>query len=75
MAGRQRYYIQERWNPQLGASYSAMGQMPWSEAKKYEETLYGHNDMIGYPSRKQYEARIKELESMGHKVHSQVNAI
>lgn len=62
------YWIKKRDNPQLGTYFVAMGIMSKARAKKCERPLYGSNEMRSYETEKKYQAEIKRLESLGHKV-------
>lgn len=56
------WYIKERWNPQHNKpSFTALGNISTTEAKKYEKTLYGTNYVIRYSNYTDYENRCKEL--------------
>lgn len=65
-----KYWIKERNNPQLGIGiyYIACGQLPDGAVKREESTRWGSNIMIGFSSKKAYEARITELKSQGKRV-------
>ena len=56
-----KYYIKTRYNPQLDKPYYvALGKLKASEAKKMENSLYGHNVVEGY-KKDEYLAKCEEL--------------
>ncbi len=63
-----KFYIKERDNPQLGVYYVPMGQMSKSAAKRYENTLYGSNEMIPYDTEAEYNEALRKLICKGEKV-------
>jgi len=63
------YWIKERHNPQLGVYYIPCGKMSVKEAKKMESSPYGDNYMHKFTSIGDYEAKIRELEALGERVH------
>ena len=65
---KQKFYIKERHNPQLGVYYVKMGQMSVKEAKANERSIYGTNYMRPYPNEAEYNAAVAQLESEGHKL-------
>lgn len=65
MANSKLYYIKERYNPQLGTYYEAMGQMTKTAAKRHERPLYGHNTMHSFTTEQAYNDRIEELKKEG----------
>lgn len=63
-----KFYIKERYNPQLGTYYVAMDQMTRKEARECEDTLYGSNTMHGFDNEEDYRRRIAELKAQGERV-------
>ena len=53
------YYIKERHNPQFtGPYFVGLGNIKQSEAKCYEDTLYGYNIVHRYETKEAYEAAL-----------------
>ena len=64
------YWIKERHNPQMDKPYYVKyGQLSKTKALKKENSLYGYNRMLEFKTLEEYEAKIKELEAEGFKVH------
>lgn len=63
-----KFWIKQRYTPQLGMYYVACGQMSAAKAKKHEGSLYGSNVMLGYETEAEYKARLAELQAKGQKV-------
>ena len=59
------WWIKERYNPQLGVYYVAIGLLSIAAAKRAEKSLYGANIMHRYESVEAYEARLAELRANG----------
>jgi len=57
-----KYYIKERYNPQLGTYYVRCGQLTKKDAKAMEKSLYGDNFMMEFSCEKEYENKIAELK-------------
>ena len=63
----QSYWIKERYNPQLGTYFEAMGQLSKTKANRYLKPLYGENYMHEFKDETSYLARIEELKDGGHR--------
>jgi len=64
------YWIKERHNPQLTKPYySLCGQLSKTAARKKENSLYGFNIMLEFPTLAEYEAKVKELKDGGETVY------
>ena len=68
MAKTLLWWIKERHNPQLGVYYVAYGQMTKAAAKRYDDSLYGDNYMLSFPTEEAYNAKLAELREKGEKV-------
>lgn len=68
MSKPRRFWIKERYNPQLGTYYVACGAMSIRKAKNEEHPLYGDNIMHEYPDEKSYNAKLAELKARGERV-------
>lgn len=55
------YCIKQRYNPQLGTRYSAMGQLSEKDIKEWEAPLYGSNNILRFETFEEYEAKCQEL--------------
>jgi hypothetical protein len=63
------YWIKERHNPQFDKPYyMAKGQLTKAAAKRMEDSLYGFNVMLEYPTKKAYEEALIDLRSKGFAV-------
>lgn len=63
------FYIKERNNPQLKEPYYVpCGQLTKAEAKAKEESVYGFNIMMKYPSEQEYRDKLKELKDNGFRI-------
>lgn len=67
---KMKYWIKQRFNPQLGVYYVACGQRTKTEAKAAERSLYGSNVMLPYDTEEAYNARLKELRDAGERVQA-----
>lgn len=63
-----KFWIKQRYNPQLGTFYVPCGQLSKQEAKKMEKPLHGSNTMIPFDSEEEYRARLAELKGEGKSV-------
>lgn len=63
------WYIKERHNPQNGVSFTPLGNISKSEAKKHEKTIYGQNIIHKYESLEVYQTEISRLIANKEKVH------
>ncbi len=63
-----RFWIKERYNPQLGTYYVGCGAMSIKAARGMERPLYGDNIMHEYPSEADYLAKLAELRKLGKNV-------
>lgn len=63
-----KFYIKERFNPQLGVYYVAMGQMSKTAAKKAANALYGTSLIHGFENEAEYQAKLTELRKQGEEV-------
>lgn len=65
------FYIKERHNPQFDKPYYVpCGQLTKKEAREAEDSLYGYNIMIPFPSKDEYEKAIEKYKSDGFNVHN-----
>ena len=67
-----KFWIKERYNPQLGTYYVPMGQMSERKAKKMgsnRSTLYGHNELHSFSNKEEYDSYIQKLRESGEKIH------
>jgi hypothetical protein len=67
-----KFYIGFRGNPQLksGGYYVGYGQLSKKDAKEKEKCVYGSLHMTSIlDTEEQYNDKIKELETQGHKVN------
>jgi hypothetical protein len=62
------YYIKERYNPQTGTYFVAMGQLSARDARGHCESLYGSNTMHAFATKEEYETRLAQLRDGGEKV-------
>jgi hypothetical protein len=60
-----KFYIKERYNPQLGIRYYACGQLSKRDAKLMEKTLFGNNIMLEFPDRKSYDEALDRFRKAG----------
>jgi len=68
-----KFYIKERYNPQLGRYYYVLkGQITKKEAKKLEKTLYGHNCILEFNTEDEYNKAVEEISSLGFHVHKKL---
>ncbi len=66
-----KFYIKERWNPQLASAYYVpMGQLTKKDAKEWEKPLYGVNVMHSYDTEADYKMEISALKLAGKKVRN-----
>ena len=64
-----KYYIKQRYNPQLGTYYIKYGQITKEEAKNAEDRcVYGSNKMLKFNTEKEYLSKIDELKKSGESV-------
>jgi hypothetical protein len=69
MKTKLKYWIKERYNPQLGTYYVRCGQLSQREANAKEKSIYGENTMKSYITEKEYEAALLALRNSGEKVN------
>ena len=62
------HYIKKRSNPQVGTYYVGMGEMKVKDAKAYETSLYGNNEMLRFDSQDAYEQELDTLRIAGESV-------
>ncbi len=62
------YWIKERYNPQLGVYYVAMGPMSQRAARECKSGVYGSNLMHSFETAEAYSARLEELREKGERV-------
>jgi len=62
------YWIKERYNPQLGTYYVAMGQMSQTAAQRYERSIYGENVMLRFETEQEYQAKLDSLRAAGERI-------
>ncbi len=66
MAAKQlKYWLKERFNPQLGTYWVKRGQMTATAAKRCEKSVYGDNRMHSFDTEAEYLAQIAKLEKSG----------
>lgn len=59
---KQKWWIKERDNPQLGRYFIICGQMSQRTAKQHETgSIYGRNIMYGFDTEAAYNLRLQEL--------------
>lgn len=63
-----KYWIKERYNPQLGIYFVACGQLSKTAAAIEGKAIYGRNTMFAYETEKEYLDRIKYLQEKLNKV-------
>ena len=63
-----KYWIKQRYNPQLGTYYITMGQLTAKDAKAHEKTIFGHNTMHRFDSHEKYQDEIEKLQAAGERV-------
>lgn len=63
-----KFYIKERFNPQLGTYFVKCGQMTKAEAKRAGNCLYGNNVMHAFDTSDAYEDKITEIMRSGEKL-------
>ena len=64
------FWIKERINPQLKASYYvACGQITAKEAKAKESPVYGDTIMHKFPTKEAYEEELSRLRHKGFNVY------
>lgn len=61
MKRAKKFWIKQRYNPQLGTYFVPMGQMSKTQALAHEVSLYGENVMLSFDTEKEYQAKIAEL--------------
>jgi L,D-peptidoglycan transpeptidase YkuD (ErfK/YbiS/YcfS/YnhG family) len=67
---KKSWWIKERHNPNFDKPYySACGQLSKREAKRKENSLYGFNIMLEYPTEEEYNKAIEQFKSDGYSVH------
>ncbi len=64
-----KFWIKERYNPQLGTYYVPCGQLSNTAARRQEKSLYGYNTMHEYDTEEEYNNEIARLKSSGENVH------
>lgn len=63
---KKQFYIKERLNPQFRTPYYvACGQLTKAEAKRMEETVYGHNVMLPYATEDEYKKALDGIAKTG----------
>ena len=65
---RLKWWIKQRYNPQIGVYYVPCGQLTVKEAKKKESPLYGDNYMMPFATEARYLAEIAHLKAEGQRV-------
>jgi hypothetical protein len=58
---KKKFWIKERYNPQLGVYYVPCGQLSKAAAKRKEHALYGDNIMLEFDTEDEYNAKVEEL--------------
>jgi len=53
--------IKERYNPQLGTRYSALGQISKKDIREWERPLYGSNIILQFATSEEYLDKCVEL--------------
>ena len=67
---KNKFWIKERHNPQLGVYYVAHGQMSKTAAKKHESSLYGDNYMHAFDTEEAYQAELARLKKEGQRIQT-----
>lgn len=63
-----KFWLKERFNPQLGTYWVRMGQMSATAANKCARPIYGSNTMHSFETESEYLKRIGELKAAGESV-------
>ena len=62
-----KFYIRQRYNPQVGTFFVPSGQLTYAEARHAEtRCIYGANKMLSFITKKDYEAAIAVLRAEGN---------
>jgi hypothetical protein len=64
-----KWWIKERYNPQLGTYWVPMGQMSETQARRHEAPTYGDNTMHPFGTEAEYNAKIAELRLSNQRIH------
>lgn len=63
-----KYVIKERYNPQLGVYFVAMGRISDARAEGRGKCLYRSDIMYAFNTRKEYELELQRLRESGERV-------
>ena len=68
MKPKLKWWIKERYNPQLGTYWVACGQLSKAQAKRKNKPIYGDSVMHDFDTGESYLNRLKELRQSGEKL-------
>jgi len=67
-ATKMKWWIKERYNPQIGTYFVACGQLSKTAARMKERSLYGDNNMHSFETEEAYTKRLEHLRATGERV-------
>lgn len=66
MSNTNAFFIKKRINPQFNKPYYIVyGKLTPKQVKKYKETSYGENIMLGYVTEKDFHIAIRDISRAG----------